>query len=69
MNLNERIAWLRRMPMRWRILFGTQALIFGTAVKIRMQEIKRAQMIEERRLELEISANNGNGGGGDSGDD
>ena len=34
-----------------------------------MQEIKRAQMIEERRLELEISANNGNGGGGDSGDD
>ena len=55
--------------MRWRILFGTQALIFGTAVKIRMQEIKRAQMIEERRLELEISANNGNGGGGDSGDD
>lgn len=58
MNLNERIAWLRRMPMRWRILFGSQAVIFGVAIKIRVQEIKRAQMLEAKRLELESCAKN-----------
>jgi hypothetical protein len=46
MNLNERIAWLKRMPLRWRILFGTQAIILTTAIRFRINDIQRAKQMQ-----------------------
>lgn len=56
MNLTERIAWLRRMPLRWKILFGTQALIFTTAINFRLSDIKRARIMEQHGLKAEEEA-------------
>ena len=54
MKFRERIAWLGRMPLHWKILFGSQAIIMSLAVNFRLNDIKRAKMIEEmKRLENE----------------
>ena len=45
MNFQERLAWLRRMPTRWRVLFGCQAVVMYIAVNIRLSDIERARRI------------------------
>lgn len=45
MNLQERLAWLRRMPARWRVLFGVQGMVMFIAVNIRLSDIERARRI------------------------
>ena len=55
MNLKQRIAWLRRMPMHWRLLFGTQAVIMTTAFNFRLNEVRKARMIEEMKEEMELN--------------
>jgi hypothetical protein len=39
----DRMAWLGRMPMKYRILFGTQAIIFGLAINFRMMDVHRSR--------------------------
>ncbi len=53
MNLKERIAWLGRMPLHWKILFGSQAIIISIAVNYRINDIKRARMIQEMKNQKE----------------
>mmetsp|Transcript_5982 Transcript_5982/g.9991 ORF Transcript_5982/g.9991 Transcript_5982/m.9991 type:complete len:85 (+) Transcript_5982:67-321(+) len=45
----DRLAWLGRMPLRYKILFGTQSIIFGMALRFRLMDIERAK----RKLEQE----------------
>ena len=45
MNFQERLAWLRRMPTRWRVLFGVQGVVMYIAVNIRLSDIERARRI------------------------
>lgn len=40
----DRIAWLGRMPLRYKILFGTQSIIFGLAVRFRFVDLNQAQL-------------------------
>jgi hypothetical protein len=43
----QRIAWLGRMPMRYRVLIGSQILLASLAIRFRMKEIERAELREE----------------------
>jgi hypothetical protein len=45
----ERLAWLGRMPTRWRILLGSQAVIFMIAVRIRMSDMNRSRQLVNLR--------------------
>ena len=51
MNFRSRIAWLGRMPMKWRLLFGTQALITCFAIRMRLNNISRAEQIAKEEAE------------------
>jgi hypothetical protein len=64
MNLQERLAWLRRMPTRWRVLFGVQGVVMFIAVNIRLSDIERARRIaaEKEAASAEQTA----GGEGDA---
>jgi hypothetical protein len=42
-GFKERLAWLGRMPTRWRILLGSQAVIFMIAVSVRMSDVNRSR--------------------------
>lgn len=42
-EIKDRLAWLRRMPTRWRILLGSQAVVFMIAVRIRMSDMNRSR--------------------------
>ena len=50
MNFQERIAWLGRMPLRYKVLFGTQFVIMSFAAKFRLVDIERARA---KTLEME----------------
>jgi len=47
MNFRERLAWLGRMPLHYRALFGTQFIITAFAMRYRYK------LVERRRLKLE----------------
>ena len=38
------VAWIGRMPTKFKILFGTQAIIMSIAFKIRLREMEKAQL-------------------------
>jgi hypothetical protein len=52
----QRIAWLGRMPVHYRVLFGTQAVIFGLIMQYRMSEIKRIRLRLEAQQQKEEEA-------------
>jgi len=46
----DRLTWFRRMPMKYRILFGTQAIIFGFAIQFRLSDLGSASVrVEEQK--------------------
>ena len=47
-RFRERLAWLGRMPLHYRILFGGQAVVMVIAFQYRQR------LIEQRRQELEL---------------
>lgn len=47
--MKERIAWLKRMPTKWRILLGSQAVLFMMAFRIRTNDINRSQELALQR--------------------
>jgi hypothetical protein len=51
----QRVAWLGRMPLKWRVLFGTQAVIFGMAIRFRFKDLGRASLKMEEEKEKEES--------------
>jgi hypothetical protein len=53
MDLKERIAWLGRMPLRWKILLGVQTAIMTTAFNFRLNDIRRAKIIQAKQLEAD----------------
>ena len=62
MNFQERLAWLRRMPTRWRVLFGVQGVVMYIAVNIRLSDIERARRITAEK-EAAAAAQAAGGGG------
>mmetsp|Transcript_24174 Transcript_24174/g.43688 ORF Transcript_24174/g.43688 Transcript_24174/m.43688 type:complete len:82 (+) Transcript_24174:131-376(+) len=60
-SFQERLAWLGRMPMRYRVLFGTQALIFSFALKIRLSDMDRAKGIAAAKEHQQAMLNNADG--------
>lgn len=56
MKFRERIAWLGRMPLHWKILFGSQAIIMAVAFNFRLNDIKNAKMIQERKRQEEAAS-------------
>jgi cell division protein FtsW (lipid II flippase) len=42
-DIKDRLAWLRRMPTRWRILLGSQAVVFMIAIRIRISDVNRSR--------------------------
>jgi hypothetical protein len=44
-NLKERLQWLGRMPTKWRVLIGGQALFMIFAINIRLRDIERSKML------------------------
>lgn len=54
MTFKERLAWLGRMPTRWRVLFGVQSVVFMMAVNLRFSDLGRARLaVAEEEEELE----------------
>ena len=55
MTFKERLAWLSRMPTKWRILIGGQAIFMAFAIKVRMSDIAKSRMMleEQERREKE----------------
>ena len=49
MDLKARIAWLGRMPLKYKLLFGSQAMFFTMAVKFRLSDIERAKNVHSLR--------------------
>jgi hypothetical protein len=47
--MKERIAWLRRMPTKWRVLLAGQSLVFIVALRIRMNDINRSKELVAQR--------------------
>jgi hypothetical protein len=47
--MQERIAWLRRMPTKWRALLAGQSLVFIMALRIRMNDINRSKELVAQR--------------------
>ena len=46
MKFRERIAWLGRMPLHWKILFGVQTVIMSVAFNFRLNDLNRARIIQ-----------------------
>ena len=42
-KLRESLQWLKRMPMKWRILFGTQIMVFSLALNYRLKVLSDAR--------------------------
>jgi hypothetical protein len=53
MTFKERLAWLGRMPTRWRVLIGGQAIFFAFAIKVRLSDIERGRNLLEEQKRLE----------------
>lgn len=47
--MKERLDWLRRMPTKWRILLGSQALVFMVALRFRVKDINRSRELALQR--------------------
>ena len=62
MNFQERLAWLRRMPTRWRVLFGVQGVVMYIAVNIRLSDIERARRITAEKEAAAAAKAAGEGG-------
>lgn len=60
MTFKERLAWLGRMPTRWRVLIGGQAIFFAFAIKMRLSDIERGRRLLEEEKRLESINNNNN---------
>jgi len=50
-RLRERIAWLGRMPLHWKLLFASQAIIMTFGVSYRNRVVQ--DILEQERLEQE----------------
>ena len=64
MNFQERLAWLRRMPTRWRVLFGVQGVVMYIAVNIRLSDIERARRTTAEKEAAAAAQAAGGGGAG-----
>ena len=53
MTFKERLAWLGRMPTRWRVLIAGQAIFFAFAIKVRLSDIERGRKLLEEQKRLE----------------
>lgn len=51
----QRIAWLGRMPIKYRFLFATQFLILSLSMRFRVKELERAQLRQDAEKKLEES--------------
>lgn len=53
----DRLKWLGRMPLKYRILFGTQAVIFGLAIQFRLKDLKRLEKLtSEEQVQVETKS-------------
>jgi hypothetical protein len=53
MSFKERLQWLGRMPTKWRVLIGGQAVFFAFAVSVRMRDIEKSRFLLEARQQAE----------------
>eukprot|EP00554_Chaetoceros_debilis_P008454 CAMPEP_0194105112 /NCGR_PEP_ID=MMETSP0150-20130528/5343_1 /TAXON_ID=122233 /ORGANISM="Chaetoceros debilis, Strain MM31A-1" /LENGTH=59 /DNA_ID=CAMNT_0038792843 /DNA_START=40 /DNA_END=219 /DNA_ORIENTATION=- len=53
MTFKERLAWLGRMPTKWRVLIGGQALFFAFAIQVRLGDIEKGRKLIEAQKKLE----------------
>ena len=59
-RFRSRLAWLGRMPTRYRVLFGTQLVFFTIAIKVRLNDIEKARFqLEQQKQEEEKKKENG----------
>ena len=61
MNFRSRVSWLGRMPMKWRLLFGTQALITCFAIRMRLKNLSRAEQLAKEETPKKSLENDKNG--------
>ena len=59
MNFKERLQWLGRMPTKWRVLIGGQAVFFAFAISVRMRDIEKSRLLLEARQHAEEAARDG----------
>lgn len=53
MSFKERLQWLGRMPTKWRILIGSQALFMMFAINFRLRDIERSRLrLEQQEQQL-----------------
>jgi hypothetical protein len=52
-NFNERLQWIKRMPMKWRVLFGSQVIFFSMALNYRFSHITNARVQVKNQQEGE----------------
>ena len=48
MTFRQRLAWLGRMPTKWRVLIGGQALIMTLAVSLRLKDIEKSIILQDQ---------------------
>ena len=56
MTFKERLKWLGRMPTKWRVLIGGQALFFAFAINVRLQDIERSRLLLEHNKKMQEMA-------------
>lgn len=52
MTFKERLKWLGRMPTKWRVLFGAQAIFFAFAIRVRLADIERSRKLLEQQQQM-----------------
>jgi hypothetical protein len=53
MTFKERLQWLGRMPTKWRILIGSQAVFMMFAINVRLRDIERSKLLLEQQKKAE----------------
>lgn len=55
MTFKERLQWLGRMPPKWRMLIGGQALFMAFAINVRLSDIaKGRKLLEEQEKQAKL---------------
>ncbi len=57
-TFKERLAWLSRMPTKWRVLIGGQAIFMAFAIQVRLNDIAKSRLMleEQKKMKEEINA-------------
>jgi len=59
MNFKQRLQWLGRMPTKWRILIGGQAVFFAFAISVRLRDIEKSRFLLEAKQKAKEEAEAG----------